>query len=403
MKLENLRKNHEKLISFMEDEGKHKTYIRLYKKVLDVLLANPTEQEWQDYESFYSCFISTRPASMEKQYKTVIAAIRAFDLFNHFPNGENRTLSTAKPTLCEGFNGLLEHYISCETAKGRIGTVTIERNVNSAKTFLKTLEAAGVTSLDGITEEAVLSLFTKDDGKLTKGTTYFYAVKCMFSVCAEKFGTGTIAAMIPTVRKRRKNAQYLTSEESAKIRNALMNPRSPLNYRDRAIGTIAYYTGLRRSDIARLQLDSFDLVNEKIYIHQQKTRNPLELPLRAIVGNAVYDYVTLERPQSHESALFLNRYRRQIKPQNLWGVSNKVMKAAGIRQEPTPQRKGFHIFRHHLASKLLESEIPQPVISSALGHADPASVEAYLSTDFLHLKDCSLSVDRFPVAEGVFR
>ena len=403
MNLENLRENYGKLISHMETEGKHGTYIKMFQKTIDAILSNAAEQEWADYESFYRYFVSYVPASTHRQYKTVVAAIRAFDLYGEYPDGKHRELVDPDPLLCDEFSALLEYYTSHETKAGRLKPVTIERNASSGKMFLFTLQSAGITALSAITEEAILSLFTADDGKLTKGITYFYAVKRMFSVCAGKFPIGSITAMIPAVCKHRKNVQYLTAEETEKIRAALMDTESPLSFLDRAIVTIAYYTGMRRSDIAGLRLDSFDLDNDRIRIFQQKTGEPLELPLRAVVGNAVYDYVTLERPKSQETALFLNRYRKPISPQSLGGVSERVMKAAGIRQKQGYQRKGLHIFRFHLAAKLLESETPQPVISSTLGHADPASVETYLSADFVHLRECSLSVDKFPVAKGVLK
>jgi len=77
------------------------------------------------------------------------------------------------------------------------------------------------------------------------------------------------------------------------------------------------------------------------------------------------------------------------------------MKAAGVRQSKG-DRKGFHIFRHHLATALLGNGVPQPVISRTLGHTSPASLEAYLSADFLHLKECAINIERFPVSQEVF-
>jgi hypothetical protein len=50
----------------------------------------------------------------------------------------------------------------------------------------------------------------------------------------------------------------------------------------------------------------------------------------------------------------------------------------------------------------LGNGVPQPVISRTLGHTSPNSLEAYLSADFKHLKECALSIEGFPVSEGVF-
>lgn len=79
----------------------------------------------------------------------------------------------------------------------------------------------------------------------------------------------------------------------------------------------------------------------------------------------------------------------------------KACRLAGIRQEPG-DRKGTHIFRHNLASAMLENGVPQPVITQTLGHTAPDSLEPYLRADFVHLKECALSIEAFPLAEEVF-
>jgi len=41
------------------------------------------------------------------------------------------------------------------------------------------------------------------------------------------------------------------------------------------------------------------------------------------------------------------------------------------------------------------------VISQILGHDSPDSLETYLSADFVHLKECAISIGRFPMGKGV--
>jgi integrase len=79
---------------------------------------------------------------------------------------------------------------------------------------------------------------------------------------------------------------------------------------------------------------------------------------------------------------------------------SKVLKVAGVRQN-YGDRKGTHLFRHNLASSMLGNGIPQPVISQTLGHTAPDSLEPYLKADFVHLKECAISIELFPLAEGV--
>jgi len=210
-------------------------------------------------------------------------------------------------------------------------------------------------------------------------------------------------AFLPALRETRKNIQYLTSEEVQKVKEALANGENLLTLCDKAIGMLALYTGLRGCDIAGMTVDSIDWDRDLIYIIQQKTEFPLELPLTAVVGNAIYDYLTSERPHTESRDLFLsqNKPYDRLKSRSIGNVAVRIMIAAGIRQSKG-DRKGFHIFRHHLATALLGNGVPQPVISRTLGHTSPDSLDAYLSADFLHLKECSINIEHFPVSEEVF-
>lgn len=156
-------------------------------------------------------------------------------------------------------------------------------------------------------------------------------------------------------------------------------------------------------NVSAFLLASIDWECDLIRIRQQKTEEPLELPLTATVGNAIYDYITNERPPVDCPILFLTQVGpyRGMESASIWRVAARIMEEAGIRQSKG-DRRGFHIFRHHLATTLLGSGVPQAVISGTLGHAAPESVEAYISADLAHLKGCALSIARFPVPEGVF-
>lgn len=120
------------------------------------------------------------------------------------------------------------------------------------------------------------------------------------------------------------------------------------------------------------------------------------------MGNAIYDYLESERPDTGCPRLFLTE-THPFSPLSTQGIANiviKICRIAGVRQNPG-DRKGTHIFRHNLASSMLENGVPQPVITQTLGHTAPDSLEPYLRADFVHLKECALSVEQFPLAKEV--
>ena len=79
----------------------------------------------------------------------------------------------------------------------------------------------------------------------------------------------------------------------------------------------------------------------------------------------------------------------------------RIMERSGVRQTPG-DRKGSHIFRHHAATSMLENGIQMPVISKVLGHTATDSLNSYLHADFVHLKECSISIEKYPVSGEVF-
>lgn len=163
------------------------------------------------------------------------------------------------------------------------------------------------------------------------------------------------------------------------------------------------YTGLRGCDISGLTFDSFDWQHDLIKITQSKTGNQLILPLRAVVGNAIFDYLQKERPICPDPYIFLtvNAPYRRLHTSNLDAICSKLMYKAGIRLQ-SKERKSIHLFRHHVATALLQSGVQQPVISAALGHSSPESLDHYLSAEFKRLKECSLSIKGFPMRKEVF-
>jgi integrase len=117
------------------------------------------------------------------------------------------------------------------------------------------------------------------------------------------------------------------------------------------------------------------------------------------VGNAIADYILNGRPDSQQPYIFL---RIQAPFQNptdhsaCYGISDKIMKEAGIRQGKG-ERRGFHCLRHSVAARLPGEETPLPVISSILGHRDKDSKKVYLSIDLEHLRICGLNLNGIEV------
>jgi integrase len=298
---------------------------------------------------------------------------------------------------------VIDKYCESEKDRGKKET-TIYTESHNATTFLLALHQNGMDSFNKITESAVREFFFQN-GEHCRNYSYKKNISAVFKSCIPFFPKDTctrILSYLPALRQKRKNIQYLFAEEVSQIKAVLTDSNSIIVLRDKAIGLLALYTGLRSCDIAGLTVDNIDWANDLIHIRQQKTDIPLEIPLTATVGNAIYDYLMLERPQSGLPEIFLSLsipYAR-LNSSSLGNIAIKIMTTAKIRTNPG-DRKGFHIFRHYLATALLGNDVSQPVISRILGHTSPDSINPYLSADFPHLKECALSIECFPLRKEV--
>jgi len=408
MNVQNLRDNYPKLISYLENNSYSKTYVDRFKREIKKILVLADSEDWSCYTDVYLEYTKT-PHSPDylRNKRTIIGAIEQFDVHGRYPDGRRRHElfeRGAYSLLSSEFKSVIDYYCEAEKKRGKKFT-TIYTESNNASTFFLSIQQKGIESLGKITEEAVLSIFISPDETLLRSCSYKKNITAVLKACIpyNPEACHRILAFLPALRETRKNIQYLTSEEIQKVKEALANGENPLTLCDKAIGMLALYTGLRGCDIAGMTFDSIDWDRDLIYIRQQKTQFPLELPLTAVVGNAIYDYLTSERPHTESRYLFVsqNKPYDRLKSKSIGNVAVRIMKAAGIRQSKG-DRKGFHIFRHHLATALLGNGVPQPVISRTLGHTSPDSLEAYLSADFPHLKECSINIERFPVPEEVF-
>jgi integrase len=404
---QNLQKNYPLLISYMEGADYSTHYIRRFRREIKHLLSGGKLKKWRTYKEIYlSDAKGTNSQSYLRDKRNVLGAIERFDLNGDYPNRSQRTnilRNSSYDYLSDEFKKVIDVYRRVAKQSGK-KEAAIYTESHNATTFLLSLQRDAITLLSEITESAVLGVFFKN-GKPVKGYSYRKNVAAVFKACIPFFPEDTckkVVFYLPALREERRIIQYLTREEVGRIKEVLGNSDSPLCLRDKSIGLLAIYTGLRCCDIAGLTLEDIDWSKDRISIKQQKTGIPAALPLMATVGNAIYDYLTKERPQADCNPVFLTRVSpfTKLQSSSLHGIAKKIMEAAKIRLNPG-DRQGFHLFRHYIVVSMLENDIPQPVISRLIGHASPSSLDAYLSADFSHLKECALSIEHFPLRKEV--
>ncbi|WP_270561537.1 tyrosine-type recombinase/integrase [Bacteroides cellulosilyticus] len=405
MDLRNLRATYPLLLSYMETESYSKQYIQYIEKDILWIINESSHYAWRSYDDIYQTYVdkwSNKTTLNHKKRRLLV--IERFDLESKMPNGlKHAPKSSAYDSLSAEFKDFIDTYRNLEGLG--YSKKYLKNTSYMVCSFLLDLQNKGVNSFKSVTEESVLDVFSSD-GKICRSYNFKYTVEFAFKTCLPFYGDGICSRMLsylPALPHVKKNVQYLTKEEMWRIKSVLEKDTT-LSLQNKAICLLALYTGMRSSDICSLTFKSIDWDNDLIRIKQQKTDAALVLPLRAVVGNAIFDYITKERPKSSADTIFLtvNAPYRRLHSSNLNAICVSIMGKAGIRQNPG-DRKGMHLFRHYLATSLLGYGVEQPIISSTLGHQSPSSLAPYLSADFTHLKECALNIERFPVRKEVFQ
>lgn len=404
MDITHLSKNQDKLIHFMEAHGYSSVYLRKVKKAIEYIVSRPINS-WNSYDDIFTDFCEAYPEYRRGQ-RTIINLIARFDLLGKYPDGGHEGIicrTDAYSKLNIEYQLFIDKYRKhCFKGEKNYCENTVQGKVSIGASFLYGLQTHGYGTFDAA--KGIDVLHTKNEYPL-KSKEYWDEIRKMlqFGISQDIDGCQEILHCLPVPRKRRKNIQYFSNEEVKAIRKVLESDANAVSLRDRAIGRLLLHTGFRACDIARLCFSSIDWENDLITITQDKTDMPLNIPLRPVVGNAIYEYLKIERPQADVPQIFLRLSKPYLplKAGGIASIANRIYRMAGIRGKPH-DRKGTHLFRHHLTSVLLENGTPQPVISDVLGHTSPKSIEPYLNTDMRHLKECAISVEKFPVPEEVF-
>ncbi len=207
-----------------------------------------------------------------------------------------------------------------------------------------------------------------------------------------QFTRGTLArplhAQIDTVRmyQGERLPQPLPWTDFRKVLRK-MNRSTPLGLRDFTMLLLAATYGLRRSEVAALELDDIQWQTHTVRIPQVKTRQSLWLPLTEEMGAALADYLQ-QRAQFPYRQVFL-RLRPPIEPLGPMGVGEVLERASRLTDVKLPTTR-FHSLRHAVALRFLRQGAPLKSISDVLGHRDPNSTADYLRLDVDDLRSIAL-------------
>jgi integrase len=201
----------------------------------------------------------------------------------------------------------------------------------------------------------------------------------------------SLAATGTRLYRLRTIPDVLTSAEVDQILSSV-DRSSPVGRRDYAVLMLAARYGLRPGDIRQLSLDHIDWRRRVLTLRQAKTGRLLVLPLLPDVAQAVSAYLRSGRPSTSRREVFVRHvapFEPFVPANNLSTIMRDALRHAGL--DGRPGRRGLYLFRHTLATRLLEAGHPFKTISDVLGHGCVDSTFGYAKVDLVHLRAAVLS------------
>lgn len=256
-----------------------------------------------------------------------------------------------------------------------------------ARGYLAFLESRGIDGLDAADGTSVLTFLESLSDRWAK-SSLFHVVSNFRPFLKFTHRADLVEAVnLAGVKRSHGILPVLSDEDQQWVVHACAS--GMVSSRDAAITLLALTTGLRACDIIGLRLADIDWRGKTIGIVQQKTNNPLTLPLPALVAARLADYVLNERFDSGDDHVFLRSRAPHIRlagHASIYRVTAETFRTAGVAEV----KAGTRLLRHSAASRLLRAGVPLPTISAVLGHASPESTNLYLSVDEDRLRQCVL-------------
>jgi len=185
--------------------------------------------------------------------------------------------------------------------------------------------------------------------------------------------------------ERRLPKHVLTANEADRILT-LPDIATPFGLRDRAMLETLYSTGMRRSELAHLSIYDVDVERGIVMIRQGKGKKDRVVPIGDRALAWLQKYLDEARPQlvaePDDGFMFLAYTGQPFSPDLLTRWVGDYVDAANIGK-----RGSCHMFRHSVATLMLERGADIRYVQEMLGHASIETTQFYTKVSIRQLKE----------------
>jgi len=190
--------------------------------------------------------------------------------------------------------------------------------------------------------------------------------------------------ILPKVSKRLPR-NILTSSQADTIMNQ-PDVNTTQGIRDRAMLEVLYSTGIRRMELTNLKIQDINIEYGSLMVVHGKGDKDRMIPVGDRAVAWVKKYINEVRPQfvigASECQLFLNEYGEPMGNIYLSRIVTRYIKNANVGITGS-----CHMFRHTMASLMLENGADIRYVQMMLGHASLETTQIYTQVNIGKLKE----------------
>jgi integrase/recombinase XerD len=248
--------------------------------------------------------------------------------------------------------------------------------------YLKTIEISSLEEIQAETIKGYRSYLQTRKNKRQPGSlsnnyiiSNINALK-RFSKYLHETGKANLEIKLELQAEKENIKIILTQSEVKALYKACDN--DILGIRDRAILSVYYGCGLRRSEGANLVLKDVLLKEKLLFVRSGKGCKERYVPMTGAVKEDLENYIYVAREKIpgfknvKTEALFLSMQAGRLCGNALIGRIHKLAVNANLQKET-----GLHTLRHSIATHLLQSGMTLEEVSRFLGHSSLESTQIY--------------------------
>lgn len=283
-------------------------------------------------------------------------------------------------------NEAIEQFHSYIANERRMAAGTVRNYITDLLDFSQWLELQQITDLGEISAREVRAwqMEHMDRGenpgtvkrRLSSLSSFFLYLR------RHNLFNSDIMAKVSAPRQPKRLPVFFKEGELEHLYDEGLFPDDFIGQRDKLMLRMLYETGIRRSELAGLKIQSVDFSSLTIKVLGKRNKERI-IPIESELAHNISEYIALKEQEKGASEwLFVGRKGGQITTNDIYLTVKKYMPQLSNADRISP-----HVFRHSFATHILNEGGNIQAIKELLGHADLATTEVYTHVTRQHLKE----------------